>query len=117
MYRVTASSNGRVVAEGSFEVLHNGERAPPRLTTSPAKGKRGTAFALTFSGGPQKGTVDWITRLPDGRVNRVPMQLNASGNYLGMSYTIKTGDPLGVYRHEVVSGGKMLATTTFEVTD
>ena len=116
VYQVSASTDGRVIASTTFEVVE-GERAAPRLVITPEKGKRGTTFALVFSGGQPHGTITWVVTQPSGEVNRLPLRLNASGNYLDLAYESTPTHPLGVYRHEILAQDRVIATATFELTE
>ena len=94
-----------------------GERAAQRLVITPEKGKRGTTFALVFSGGQPHGTITWLVTQPSGEVNRLPLRLHAFGNYLDLAYESTPTHPLGVYRHEILAQDRVIATATFELTE
>ena len=115
-YQVTASADGRVIASTTFEVVE-GERAAPRLVIKPEKAKRGTTFVLTFSGGQPNGQITWVVTQPSGEVNRLPLTLNASGNYLDIEYKASATHPIGVYRNEIIQQDKVVASATFAVTE
>ena len=87
------------------------------LTVSPPTGKRGTTFALMFTGGQPNQRAQWVITYPTGTVERVPLPINASGNYPNLKYESTPTHPLGVYRHEIIQQGRVIATATFELTE
>ena len=112
-----ATATGTPVATNAPQPSPTGSpQSGATLTVSPPKGKRGTTFRLTLTGGQPNQRAQWVITHPTGHVERVSFALDTSGNFRDLEYKVSATHPIGVYRNEVILQGKVVASATFEVT-